>query len=407
MTTEEKTELFQQQILCGNPVYTWRFAPDGTLLSSNCPDEDIFHEAFELFGAKDRMCQYAREHTAPTFLGSPIGIEWVAVIHWEQERLLGMYVLGPSFTTEASLNGMRQALYQYEPLSSRPGWTQRLMQAVRQLSVVMRPLLVQYGLMLHYCVTGETLRSSDIGYYRYQELGNEVNTYQQPEKRDRFRTYQAERALLKMVREGDLNYKSALDNSSAVSSGVPVKGNDPLRQMKTSVIVFTSLCVREAITGGMSPEQAYQLGDQYIQSVESCSSSEKISAYNYAMYTDFIERVHKCRTNMEVSRQIRACCDYIEMHVEDELSIEELAGIIGYTKYYLSRKFKEEMGVSISEYIKAARIERAKLLLATTELSIQDIADMLHFCSRSYFSTVFLQMLGCTPTEFRQNGTQV
>lgn len=122
------------------------------------------------------------------------------------------------------------------------------------------------------------------------------------------------------------------------------------------------------------------------------------------MYADFIERVHKCRTNLDVSRQIRACCDYIELHAEDDISIETLAEQAGYSKYYLSRKFKDETGATVTEYIKAARVERAKLLLAATELSIQEIAEKLHFCSRSYFSTVFLQTAGCTPTEYREKG---
>lgn len=105
---------------------------------------------------------------------------------------------------------------------------------------------------------------------------------------------------------------------------------------------------------------------------------------------------------MGVSRQIRACCDYIELHAEDDLSMEALARQAGYSKYYLSRKFKEETGATVTEYIKAARMERAKLLLAATELSVQEISEKLHFCSRSYFSTVFLQTVGCTPTEYRE-----
>lgn len=111
--------------------------------------------------------------------------------------------------------------------------------------------------------------------------------------RDRDMIYRGERAILRMVREGDLNYKWALNNGQSASGGIPVTGTDPLRQAKTSVIVFTPLCVREAIAGGMTPDQAYRLGDQYIQSVEDCSSIEQIGAYSSAMCADFIERVHK------------------------------------------------------------------------------------------------------------------
>lgn len=199
-----------------------------------------------------------------------------------------------------------------------------------------------------------------------------------------------------------MNYRGVYNQTNNVSNGVPVKGNDHLRQAKTSVIVFTSLCVRQAIEGGLSPDLAYALGDMYIQNVENSKNANEIATWSLSMYEDFIQRVHQCRVNPNVSRQTHICCDYIEMHVEDELSIEEIAKNIGYTKYYCSRRFKEEMGVTITDYIKAARIERAKTLLCSTGLSIQDISDRLHFCSRSYFSTVFLETVGYTPTQYRE-----
>ena len=401
MTTEERVLQFQAQMLCGNPVYLWRYGPERRLLASNCPERDIFHEAFCAFGCYDRAWKHMGEDTAPMILGSPIGLEWAAVGDRRNGELEYLYVLGPVLTTDVSINGMRWALHNHEQFVRYPSWSQKLLQAVDGISIVMRPLLVQYALMLHCCIAGEALRASDVYWQPTEKLSGDARP---KTMRDRDVVYRGERAILRMVREGDLTYKWAMNNSHTVSGGIPVTGNDPLRQAKTSVIVFTSLCVREAIAGGLSPDQAYQLGDQYIQSVEDCSSIEHIAAYSSTMYADFIERVHKCRTNLDVSRQIRACCDYIELHVEDDISIEALAGQAGYSKYYLSRKFKEETGATVTEYIKAARIERAKLLLAATELSIQEIAEKLHFCSRSYFSTVFLQTAGCTPTEYREKG---
>lgn len=401
MTTEERVSEFQAQMLCGNPVYLWRYGPERRVLDTNCPEREVFHEAFCAFGCYERAWQHMEKNAAPMMLGSPIGLEWAAVGSSPDGELECLYVLGPVLTTDVSINGMRWALHNYEQFVRYPSWSQKLLRAVEQLSVIMRPILMQYALMLHCCVTGETLRASDVYWQPTEKIGDSPSP---KSMRDRDVVYRGERAILRMVREGDLNYKWAMNNSHTVSDGIPVTGNDPLRQAKTSVIVFTSLCVREAIAGGLSPDQAYQLGDQYIQSVEDCSSIEQIGAYSSTMYADFIERVHKCRTNLDVSRQIRACCDYIELHAEDDISIETLAEQAGYSKYYLSRKFKEEMGATVTEYIKAARVERAKLLLAATELSIQEIAEKLHFCSRSYFSTVFLQTAGCTPTEYRERG---
>ena len=75
--------------------------------------------------------------------------------------------------------------------------------------------------------------------------------------------------------------------------------------------------------------------------------------------------------------------------------------VIGYTKYYLSRKFKQEMGVSIWDYINERKVEEAKLLLADPNLTIQDVADKLNYCSRSYFSEVFKNCTGQWPSAYR------
>ena len=90
---------------------------------------------------------------------------------------------------------------------------------------------------------------------------------------------------------------------------VPVQSSDVLRQSKTSIIVFTSLVCRAAIEGGLSPEEAYSLGDSYIQAAESAKSLDELNPLAMMMYDDFIRRVHKHRTNPNLSRQIQKCVD--------------------------------------------------------------------------------------------------
>ena len=80
-----------------------------------------------------------------------------------------------------------------------------------------------------------------------------------------------------------------------------------------------------------------------------------------------------------------------------------LAKRIGYTPYYLSRKFKEETGKGIKDYIKALRLEKAKTLLATTNMTVADIADELKFCSSSYFSSEFKSVFGILPQKYRED----
>ena len=92
-----------------------------------------------------------------------------------------------------------------------------------------------------------------------------------------------------------------------------------------------------------------------------------MSAIKNQMYKDFVTRVHNCRNNPQYSKNGAGSRDYIELHLAEPISIETLATRLGYSKYYLSTRFKKEIGCSVNDYIKFVRIERAKRLLSTTE----------------------------------------
>lgn len=400
MNVEQNMALFREMIQCAAPVYTWVYDAQGQLLSSNCPDETVLMQAFSAFGCKTVLREYAAENTAPVLLTSPVGLVWAAALEKSAAgELLHAWVIGPIFTTDVSMRDVERALNHCRDLDLSVAWTIHFTEAIQRLPLFQIGIFRHYALMLHYCVTGEKLDTSAIAYPKTElQITDEGNLA----PRDRHNVWQTEQGLLRTVREGDINYKNILNQSSNVSSGVPVLSKDSLRQVKTSVIVFTSLCTRAAIEGGLSPDQAYSLGDSYIQQAEDGTDIGEVAAISNAMYDDFIRRVHRCRTNPNVSRQIQECCNYIEMHVEDDLEIETLARRVGYAEYYLTKKFKEEMHVSLNNYIKFVRIERAKLLLTTTGLSVQEIADRLGFCSRSYMGKTFREVAGCSPMDYRR-----
>ena len=83
------------------------------------------------------------------------------------------------------------------------------------------------------------------------------------------------------------------------------------------------------------------------------------------------------------------------------LTQQELADLVGYSVTYFTRRFREETGFGISDYVKAARIERAKILLETSDSSVQEISDRLGFTTRNYFTRCFREVTGKTPMEYR------
>ena len=112
-------------------------------------------------------------------------------------------------------------------------------------------------------------------------------------------------------------------------------------------------------------------------------------------------RVHRVKCKSSVSSQIQSVCDRISIHPEADIDIHALACELGYADYYFSKKFKLETGITIKEFIKRQKIERAKTLLKNQTLSIQEIADKLGFHSQNYFGKQFKLFVGMTPTEYR------
>ena len=94
---------------------------------------------------------------------------------------------------------------------------------------------------------------------------------------------------------------------------------------------------------------------------------------------------------------------YIDQHFKETLTLDQLAEAAHMNRYYLSHAFKKEFGVSPINYMIRCRVEESKYLLAETDLSISQIAQLLNFSSPSYFSQVFHRSQSISPKEYRDS----
>ena len=93
---------------------------------------------------------------------------------------------------------------------------------------------------------------------------------------------------------------------------------------------------------------------------------------------------------------------HIHEHITDEVAIEDLANVACVTKTYFIRLFKQEFGISPVQYINRKKVERAQLLLFTTDKSVKEIAYMLGISDHSYFIRLFRKTAGITPQDYRR-----
>ena len=92
---------------------------------------------------------------------------------------------------------------------------------------------------------------------------------------------------------------------------------------------------------------------------------------------------------------------YVDSHLADLPSLEGLAEILGVSPFYLSKIFKEAAGETYINYVTSARLEKAKKLLADGALIIKEISASVGYGDQNYFSKLFRQKYGETPSEFR------
>lgn len=94
-------------------------------------------------------------------------------------------------------------------------------------------------------------------------------------------------------------------------------------------------------------------------------------------------------------------CDYINEHCTEDLSLDDVAKIAGFSKYHFSRLFSEFTGITFYKYLNTRRISNAELLLRDPNVTITEAAVMSGFNSLSAFMRMFKIIRGCTPTQYR------
>ena len=107
------------------------------------------------------------------------------------------------------------------------------------------------------------------------------------------------------------------------------------------------------------------------------------------------------RLERQTFRRVRA---YVEAHLDSRLDVYALARLVGLSPSQFSRLFQKAVGVSPHRYVVQCRVTRARELLATTRLSLTEIALTIGFADHSHFSRRFHEFTGVPPREFRRLG---
>jgi transcriptional regulator GlxA family with amidase domain len=103
-----------------------------------------------------------------------------------------------------------------------------------------------------------------------------------------------------------------------------------------------------------------------------------------------------------VSEYMRSAKRYIEENYGEELSLRQIAGYVYLSPSYFVRAFKEAWGQSPMHYLQQVRLARAQELLASTDMSIRDVAQKAGFSDQRRMNELFMKTLGISPMKYRR-----
>lgn len=265
--------------------------------------------------------------------------------------------------------------------------------------------------LAYYCCTCIDIAHQDIPIasktdaIRQWNLDADMENYQleQSEEERVHSSIAYENRILEIVRNGDIAaLKEMVHADLPDMEKVGVVAANKTKQTEYLMVAFVTLITRAAIDGGLNPEQAYEMGDLYLQQLEKCTNTVEMELVSLKAQLDMTQQVHEARQQRSQLVYIEKCKDYIARHLRKPFKVGDIAPAIGVNRSYLTKRFSEVEGMTIQQYIMRERCEHAANLLKYSRYPISIISEYFCFASQSHFIVQFKKLYGMTPNEYRK-----
>ncbi len=185
------------------------------------------------------------------------------------------------------------------------------------------------------------------------------------------------------------------------ANGVGQLSVDPVLNLKYHLVITAGIITRVCIEQGLEPEKAFRMSDYYIKKLDYAPTEDEVEKIHDDMVLEFTGCMRELLHNNNLQRPIAQSVDYIYAHLNERITIKDLAEHVGVSTSFLSREFSKELGISVSDYIREKKIEMAQDMLLNTNMNELEISCRLAFSSQSHFIQTFKNMVGQTPKQYR------
>lgn len=214
--------------------------------------------------------------------------------------------------------------------------------------------------------------------------------------------YEIENEFIQMVQRGRPQAAIKVWNKMEhLSEGMSFTSKDS-KIMIASATVLRTLTRKAAENAGVHPTIIDSISQTYAQRTYAMTSNVELKKMLGDMVFEYSELV-RITLAENFSPLVRKAADYIKLHLSHNIQLLELADVVGVSTAYLSRIFKKETKLSVSQYIAKKRCEKAAELLQTTDISVQEISNYVGYLDNNYFVKVFKSQYGMVPSAYRKN----
>jgi len=163
----------------------------------------------------------------------------------------------------------------------------------------------------------------------------------------------------------------------------------------------SEIILKKIITSGMNTDEVFDADLPYSDFMY-CTKDLDMFIRVINMILNRLSEKLETKERDPIDETIR----YIRDNIDRDVSVRELADMVGVTTEYFSRLFKKKTGMNLKKYIVNEKMKAAKILLSTTDLSVTTISDRVGYNSYSNFSYTFKSLFDESPKEYRNRYRQ-
>ncbi|MBW8016647.1 MAG: helix-turn-helix domain-containing protein [Planctomycetes bacterium] len=330
------------------------------------------------------------------------GIVFVCVPIMDQHIPLGGLFFGKCLTDEFSYIAEEDILKRLKGLRLN---RTKLIEAARNLPLIPSRRIhdaAEFLFILLYEVT--TLDPSTVHWRRQQaQQQSEISEHIQKSKKLGHITqypYESEQKLIAKVKIGDRT--GAKETLNTILGTIMFRNPGDLNVLKARLVELLSVLSRAAAEGGVDINLLLEKNLAYIGKVLNINTQQDLCAWISHGLNDFIESVYTSQDAKKIT-QLKPAIDYIDANFDRQITLPEIAKQVHLSVSRLAHLFKEQMGITLIDYLTNVRITHAKRLLLTTDDSCTTICYRVGYNNQSYFTRTFKDIAGMTPGQFRQN----